>query len=378
MRLQLDAVDTLFFRDGTPFAAESTGPRDVGGLFPPHPGSITGALRAALARCNGWSGSGRWSDQLNQALGHGPDDLGLLSFEGPFLLRDEQPLFPAPLHLLGVRSDAGWQPRALLQPGTQVHCDLGPDVRLPELPADIDPAARAELKPGEGWWLTQSGLERLLQGQLPHASELVASRELWHEEPRIGIQRDLQRRTAADGMLYTARHVRLASGVGLGVQIHGLDATWTPPHGALLPFGGESRMAECRPWPERPALRMPLAAIAASGRLLVLALAPLDLDPDQASGRAPLSDCGEARVLAACLGRPLRIGGWDSLARRPLPLQSLLPAGSALFCTCPHPERLASAMDKAITAGHGLPRLGHRQRWGYGAVAFGTWSAPLE
>lgn len=374
MRLQLQAVDTLFFRDGTPFAAENTGPRDVGGLFPPHPGSITGALRAALARCNGWSGAGRWPDQLNQALGPGPDDLGLLSFDGPFLVRDGQPLFAAPLHLLGANGDAGWQPRALLQPGSPVSCDLGPAVRLPDLPPGIALAERADLKTGEGWWLTQSGLERVLRGDLPGAAELVASSSLWREEPRIGIERDRQRRTAREGMLYTARHVRLEPGVGLGMQIHGLDDTWNIPLKTLLPLGGESRMAECSTWPEVPALRFPLAAIEASRRLLVVALTPLDLEADQALGRVPLTGLGDTRVIAACLGRPLRIGGWDSLARRPLPLQSLLPAGSVLFCTCPQPESLA----EAIAGGSGMPRLGLRQRWGYGAVAFGTWSDLLE
>jgi CRISPR-associated protein Cmr3 len=373
MRLQLEAVDTLFFRDGTPFTAESTGPREVGGLFPPHPGSITGALRAALARCNGWSGAGRWSASLNQALGPGADDLGLLSFEGPFLLRHGQPLFPAPLHLLGASTGAGWQPTALLQPGSPVCCDLGPAVRLPELPSGIAANDRAELKVGEGWWLTRSGLECVLRGQLPEACDVKASGDLWREERRIGIERDSERRTAREGMLYTARHVRLAPGVALGVQIRGLDASWNEPIGALLPLGGEGRLAECSRWQEVPTISLPLDAIKSSRRLLVVALTPLDLEPDQALGRAPLSGLGDARLIAACLGRPQRIGGWDSLARRPLPLQSLLPAGSVLFCECPQPETLAKAI-----ATDGLPRLGHRQRWGYGAVALGTWFDPLE
>lgn len=374
MRLQLEAVDTLFFRDGTPFAAESTGPRDVGGLFPPHPGSITGALRAALARANGWSGAGRWTPELNQALGPGPDDLGLLSFDGPTLLRNGQPLFAAPLHLLGLSTEDGWTPRALLQPGSPVNCDLGPAVQLPDLPADISVAERPELKTGEGWWLTQAGLERLLQGQLPRQEDMIASDELWRQEPRIGIERDRQRRTAREGMLYSARHVRLQPGVGLGVQIHGLDANWKPPLGTTLPLGGESRMAECSHWGESRPLRMPHELIAASQRLLVVALTPLDLEPAQALGREALTDFGDARVIAACLGRPLRIGGWDSLARRPLPLQSVLPAGSVLFCSCPQ----AKSLIETIAAGDGQARLGRRQRWGYGAVALGTWNDPLE
>lgn len=374
MRLQLEPVDTLFFRDGTPFAADSSGPSDVGGLFPPFPASITGALRAALARSNGWSGSGRWTAELNQALGPGPDDLGLLSFTGPFLLRKGEPLFPAPLHLQGSATGGGWQPRALLQPGTPVHCDLGVAVRLPELPRPIQDSDHAGLKSGEGWWLTQSGLESVLRGEPPGPETLVASRELWREERRIGIERDNSKRTAKQGMLYTSRHVRLAAGVGLGMEVDGLDAQWREPSGVLLPLGGESRMAECSRWQQELRLAMPLEAITATHRLLIVALTPLDLAMDQALGGSPLNGLADVRVISACLGRPQRIGGWDSLARRPMPLQSFLPAGSVLFCRFSDSE----ALQKAIASGGGLPRLGERQRWGYGAVAFGTWTDPLD
>lgn len=373
MRLQLDPLDTLFFRDGTPFAADSSAPSDVGGLFPPHPGSITGALRAALARANGWSGSGRWTPELNQAFGAGPEDLGLLSFTGPFLLRKGEALFPAPFHLQGSTAGGGWRPRALLQPGSPVACDLGDAVRVPDLPATIQGAERAELKAGEGWWLTRAGLEAVLGGSLPAAETLVASRELWREEPRIGIARDNQTRTAAEGMLYTCRHVRLARDVGLGMEIHGLDANWQSPTGLMLPLGGESRMAACTAWPNELRLNLPLQAISASRRLLIVALTPLDLPADQAAGRQPLSGLAGTRVISACLGRPQRIGGWDSLARRPLPLQSFLPAGSVLFCELSDP----GALEEAIAAAGDLPRLGARQRWGYGLVALGTWTDSL-
>lgn len=371
MRLQLEPLDTLFFRDGTPFSAESTGPKEVGGLFPPHPASITGALRAALARSNGWTGSGRWTAELNVAFGPGPEDLGLLSFTGPVLLRNGEPLFPAPLHLQGSSDGGGWGPRALLQPGPPAACDLGAAVRLPKLPDAIPDGERAELKEADGWWLTLPGLEAVLQGKLPEPEALVASRELWQEERRVGIERDHCTRTAVEGMLYTTRHVRLAKGVGLGVEIaiEASDRNWNAPTG-VLPLGGESRVAACSPWTQALTIATPQEAITTSGRLLVVALTPLDLVADQALGLQPLRDLADARVISACLGRPLRIGGWDSLARRPLPLQSFLPAGSVLFCELTDPGALA----EALAAGNGLARLGARQRWGYGLVALGTWT----
>lgn len=371
--IQMEPVDTLFFRDGTPFSAGSASQEDVGGLFPPHPASVAGALRAALARLNGWTGNGPWPQQLNRTLGDGPDDLGKLSFTGPFLLRGSEPLFPCPRHVLGSREGKAWRPRVLLRPGTPVVCDLGDKVLLPEVPPKEGDAEAADLNVGEGWWLTRSGLEAVLRGDIPPPTEVVPSGDLWREERRIGLERNDATRTAQEGMLYSTRHVRPLPGVALGVRVAGLPATWSLPFGHVVALGGESRLAECREWQGDVAIEMPLAAIEASRRMTLIALTPIDLDEAiNLAGEPLLTALGDARVISACLSRPQRIGGWDSLTRRPLPLRSVLPAGSVLFCELAETQRLRAAI------ANGLPRIGERQEWGYGVVALGTWSDELE
>lgn len=366
--LQLEPLDTLFFRDGTPFSAGSASQEDVGGLFPPLPVSVAGALRTALARQNGWSGVGRWSQALNDALGKGPEDLGNLSLTGPFLLRDGQPLFPVPRHLVGAVESGRWRPRGFVRPGAPVACDLGEAVRLPTLPPlHTEPA---DLKTGEGWWLTRSGLQAALRGEVPRPADVLASSELWHEERRIGLERNDATRTAQEGMLYSTRHVRLGRGIALGVEVTGVPQGWAVPLDVMVPLGGESRLAECRAWREGVNVNMPLDAVMDTGRAAVIALTPLDLDGGACLGRTALADLGSARVVSACLPRPQRVGGWDSLTRRPLPLRAVLPAGSTLFCEIGDPDALRAA----IAATDGLPRLGVRQRWGFGVVALGVWS----
>ncbi len=91
--------------------------------------------------------------------------------------------------------------------------------------------------------------------------------------------------------------------------------------------------------------------------------------PPVSRRRSTTSGYTSVRVVSACLDRPLRIGGWDSLNRRPLPLRSVLPAGSVLFCELAEPRRFLDAM----TDGVGLPALGERQAFGFGAVALGAW-----
>ena len=153
--IQWEPVDTLFFRDGTPFSAGSASQEDVGGLFPPHPASVAGAFRAALARLNGWTGVGRWPRELDDTLGDGPDDLGAISLVGPFLLRDGQPLFPVPRHVLGSAEAGRWQPRVCLRPGSPIACDLGDGVRLPEVPPGN--CSPDDLKAADGWWVSRAG-----------------------------------------------------------------------------------------------------------------------------------------------------------------------------------------------------------------------------
>lgn len=368
--IRLDPLDTLFFRDGTPFSAGRAPQDGVGSLFPPYPGSVAGALRAALALCNGWSGRGPWPQEIKDVLGDGPDDPGVLSIDGPFVLRDDQPLFPVPRHLLGAITPGGWTPRVLLRPGPKVVCDLG-DVRLPVAPRTCDEIET--LKTGDHSWLTRTGMEAVLRGERPSAeTDLVPRSELWNEEPRIGLERDKATRTAQERMLYSTRHVRLMRGVSLGAKISGVPEDWTLPFGRLVPFGGESRLAECRKWHVDSRLDAPLTELEAGRRVVVVALSPLDLEEDIHLGRQPLAALGGARVVSACLSRPQRIGGWDSLARKPLPLRSVLPPGSVLFCEDAEPGGFQDAID-SIEANDGLWRVGARQQLGFGLVALGIW-----
>ena len=364
--IQLQPLDTWFFRDATPFTARSAPQEQVDSLFPPYPPTVIGALRAELARLNGWNGTGSWPSELCEVLGSGPDDLGKLSFGGPFLLRDEQPLLRAPRHLLGAAGSNEWRPAALLRPGSPVACDLGDAVRLPELP---DAASGIEkLKPGDEAWLTTVGMNAVLGGERPAPSEVVPNDALWAKEPRIGLQRERHTRTAEEGMLYSTRHVRPQRGVALGIHVAGVPPDWVQPFDRVVPLGGESRLAACREWAPNLHLRAPVEQIRSARQMVLIAMSPLDLDQAPHPG-APVVGLDGVRIVCACLERPHRVGGWDSLARRPLPLRSVLPPGSALFCEITDEERFSAA----ATADGGLARIGSRQERGFGLVALGVW-----
>jgi CRISPR-associated protein Cmr3 len=364
MRLQLLAIDTWFFRDGTPFDMDGSSQSGVVGMFPPAPPTVAGAIRAALARRNGWDGRGRWTGgELAAILGDGPEDLGRLRVAGPFVLRDGAPVFPMPLHVAGRVAQGGdWSPVALLRPGRMgVMSDLGAGMRLPEAGSDIGDGDARSLEGGAGRWVTLEGLRRILRGELPRAEEIVSERALWVGEGRIGIARAPESRNVADGAIYSTRHARPTAGVSLGVEVEGMPADWAWPTGDLIPFGGESRLAACEAWDDgQPKIAFDGPARDAATAVIV-ALTPVLL-----GGPGSELAISGARIVSACTERPLRIGGWDSRARAPLRLRNAAPPGSVWFCELEDPD----VFRKTIATG--LMHIGDAAAMGFGLCAVGT------
>ncbi|MBK8214444.1 MAG: hypothetical protein IPK71_11940 [Myxococcales bacterium] len=202
------------------------------------------------------------------------------------------------------------------------------------------------------------------------------AQELWVEERRVGLALEPSTRAAKPGMLYSSRHVRLGRGVSIGVEVAGVPDEWSWPFGQIIPLGGESRVAELArgsgPLGVAPSARA-LAAIEASGRVLMVALTPVDVEARLGANPGFPADAGDVEVVTAAGGRPQRIGGWSTLSRQPRPLASVMPAGSVLFCQAREPRRLVELLRRG-----GFLRVGARTAWGFGLVALGTWPVGEE
>ncbi len=365
IQVLFDPVDTLFFRDGTPFSSGSASQADVGGMFPPPPPSLTGAIRAALGRANGWDGLGRWDSDMAAVLGDGPTEMGKLSVAGPFVVRGGEVLYPAPRHLVGMVRNGSWVPVGFSTPGNEpLLCDLG-EVRLPVMPMA---EGEERPKPASGLWLTSNGLSTVARGALPSPGDLVPEKELWTAERRVGIARDRTTRTVEQGKLFSTIHVRLRRGVAVGALVEGVPPDWQVPDGEAVLLGGETRLATWRRWEPVTAEGPPAADIEAAGRVALLAVTPLD------AGEGLEPGCGVPgleglRLVSACCDRPFPIGGWDSLERAPLPLHGVLPAGSVLFCEAGQSDLLSW-----LPAGaNPYLRAGCRTSQGFGVLFPMTW-----
>jgi CRISPR-associated protein Cmr3 len=364
VKLALTPIDTWFFRDGTPYDKDASPQAGVAGVFPPYPPTVAGAIRAALALHNGWDGRARWSRDIEAVLGDGPDNLGRLRITGPFVLHRGVPVVPMPRHVLGRSDEVGrWLPEGMLRPGASgVQSDLGAMIRLPEIAPGFDDTA--SLVPVPGHWVTGAGLGRILRGEVPGSADVVRQDDLWVEELRVGITRDASSRTVKENALYSARHVRLRASVSIGVEVDGVPTGWRTPAGSVLALGGESRIAECDHW--RTSVAVDLDVPVGEARTIVLvALTPVLLGQGAACGRLELPIRG-VRIVSACADRPLRIGGWDSLRRAPLPLKNALAPGSTLFCEVEHVDELRKELRG------GLLRIGASTSAGFGLCAVGN------
>jgi len=376
------ALDTYFFREAVPFHAGEGGQGGQSSVFPPLMSTLQGAIRYQLALSRGWRPG---ADRLPIKLGDS-DNLGDLRLCGPYLSCGDDLLWPAPLFLMRLQATEERKASYYrLSPGDPVSCDLG-QVRLPVMPA----GARGS-KPMDKYWLSVATMEKVLAGGVPEDDDYTAmvdnpagfipvngvaySDQLWKNEPKVGIGREADTRTALDKNLYAINLIRTKKKVAVAVGVEGVPIEWSrrvKQENNIVNLGGESRLAELSvvenpiKLPARPELT------AVNGRILfTVTLITPGYFGNQAQTQKALKDLKpwiNYTCITACVGRAKQIGGWDLKANRPRPLRSYIPAGSSWFFE-------ASASDaKEIAELHGR-YIGEKSSnaYGYGQILIGRW-----
>lgn len=351
---EFSAVDTLFFRDGTPFNAGEGGQTEINGLFPPYMNTLQGVIRTTLAYSRGW----KPGEPLPKELGDS-DHLGLLELQGPYLLKDGSPLFAAPALLLKTKNEHDGYVRLI--PGEKITCDIG-HVQLPMPEKNLQ-----GLKPLTGEWLTRAGMEKVLSGGVPERSQVFSENTLWHSESRVGIELNTATGTAMDGKLYSSTHVRLAPNISLGVVVSGVPEDWGEINNSIVPLGGEGRMANLAVANNKLAMPSPptIKTVDGIAKFTVILITPgCYQDTKQAILEGPPGVPG--KCVSACIGKLEQVGGWDLKNKQPRPMQPLLPAGSTWFF------QAEEELLPEIYALHGQC-IGNKVEYGYGQILIGSW-----
>ena len=326
LRLTLEPVDSLFFRDARPFEAAS---RAASGL--PMPQTLAGAVRTLLLERHGVQFD-RLAERIRRGVSFaqaliefGSEAVAVaeLGLRGPWFTLKGEVLVPAPASLRREKKAVenqeidtrrvfrldplksplpGWQPPS---PGMLPLWRYGREAV--EAISDF-------LKP--------SGLRRFLNGHTPQAGDLVPTSCLYDFEDRTGIGLDARRNTAAEGMIYGIRMLTLKPHIGLYAELSGPSAALAPlaAEPVLMKFGGEGRHVIIRAaesgadWPSVPPQT-------GKGRIVLLTT------PAYFNGWKPP---GLEPVAAAVSGFQA-VSGWDLAKGGPKPNRFMVPAGSVYF-----------------------------------------------
>ncbi len=368
--LNFDAQDTLFFRESRPM--ESIGGSELSSIFPPPARTLIGSVRSLIGERENvnWGEYAKQKEQhpLSTLIGYA-DDLGPLTFKGPWLHKKGERLYPAPLNLMQNETEIKF-----LNISAPRHCDLGKAVRLPCLPQGFSHA-----KPLEDHWLTRAAFEQVLLGNTPPPGKIFAKKSLVSDEPRLGIALDNQRRTAQEHMLYQTRHIRLHE-THLALDISGQETPLTAQ--SITRLGGEGRMASITPETTPILPKKPQSTRATHGIILYL-LTPARFSQSTAKNWSPLPSFTQEEetntvwkghingisltLHSAITGKAQREGGWDMIKHQPRAVQSLIPAGSCWYLTVDD-----NNINAAIAALHGT-HIGHDHSLGRGQILIGLW-----
>jgi CRISPR-associated protein Cmr3 len=218
---------------------------------------------------------------------------------------------------------------------------------LPFLPVSPVPASKKTL---QGWW-TPGQYAAYLKGELEADLAPLPDSDLWEAEHRIGLEIEPTTSAAMSGQLYSGAYLRPHKELRL--------AAWTAltrPRGdeaerlVKLPFlllGGDRRLARLQRGPDTVLPEAPPPETEGPCLLKWLLVTPAVFahgwlpgwckdtsEHKRPAGEVCLRLPGRARLVGACLGKPVPFAGWDAVDAAPKETRLAVPAGSVYYFLC--------------------------------------------
>ncbi len=319
MMIEITPLDTLFFRTGKPFTMGEDTFAEV--FFPPSPSTIYGAIRSFLIFQRGgleefWAG--KYKDELGTKT-----DKGSLKVTGPIILNDDQLLFPAPLDLIVDENTTLRRLDFIEKPSIFISDHTLPYIHIHK------PKGKAEEAKG---WITDIELVEYLNNKKSEF-KITCKEGLFLYENKTGIARERNTNTTKEGHLYRIPMIRLNDKVSIVVKIEGVNDI---PDVGILQLGGESKGAKFRRIEDK-LQKFNNMDFNLENRLFKIYLATPAIFkkgwlPDWINDNYEGEFNGiKLKLIGACIGKPLHIGGWDIASKRPKPLRKAVPAGSVYY-----------------------------------------------
>jgi len=382
MKLRIVPNDTLFFRDGKPFSlGDETWADDI---FPPYPATLYGSIRTAYIAHHGGLEKFKNGDMAAKigTISSPPPADGLrlkcihLAYSADALAAIDRAYYPAPLDLAISKENPNrlvpLQPRK--DDGLVSSCPL-PHLLLPKnRNEEVTMPPKAFIHETAFW--AKYFLDFYDGIQLRTLDDFLL------DEPKVGIGRSRKTHTSEEGQLYRVGMKRLQSGWSIYANVDGFTSADLPTTG-LLKLGGENKTAvfSCfddnigahRLDPNETQLK---SHIAADQQFKLYLMTPALFRkngwyPDNVKEGWSL-ETTPFKLIAAAVGKPVHIGGWDMGNNHPKEMLRAVPAGAVYyFCAESAPDEVS--IDKIIADFH-RNNIGQRAIEGFGHCLITRWS----
>jgi CRISPR-associated protein Cmr3 len=350
MKLFIEPNDVLMFRDGRPFAGGDD--HFARGTFPPSPATIYGALRSHILSHH-WSEFDKFKNDQRQIpenvkkeIGT-PDELGSLALcQFTLAIKNGngvEQMFPMPKDVvmekgsspcpsLAKRGISEKEELYILNPtsfsGSKTITDI------PQGLSNMWHPSEKAMEAASGF-LSSKEMGEYLLGKSP--SERTPPDKLFDTEERTGIQKSRKTRSVETGRLYSVEYFRLSEKVGFVIEV---GNTKLLPESGILRLGGDNRSARYSKaswdWDEILVKSVEEKIAETNSFKLVLTTPaifkkgwlPEGIDSNTRQGQ--ISGV-KVKLIGACVGKPVGIGGYDFVKNHPKVMKKAVPAGSVYY-----------------------------------------------
>lgn len=320
MKIKIDAIDTLFFKDGKPFSMGDETWAD--GIFPPPPSVIYGALRTAY-----------FGENPEEFLNANTDDdpTKHLVIKSIYFQIGNDKYFPMPLDYVKKKNQDKndklvylmdkMKPIQMNSSGLNQFLSAGLEEEVESVPEAL---------------IAMGSMGRYLKG-IEKTTIYSLISDYVQTEPKVGMGRDNKTHTADEGKLYRVGMRRLSemktfnkvsNTLSLLVEFEGL----TLAQNGFLKLGAEGKAASYKIVDEEKVIvdfsnnnEKTICKI----YLLTPALFKNGWKPDFENNETLRSL--ELELITACIGKPLSFGGFDMQKKMPKPMRKAVPAGSVYY-----------------------------------------------
>ncbi len=311
MRIKIEPLDTLFFRDGKPFTMGDDS--WANGVFPPYPSVIYGALRSAYFS--------EHITELNSA-GTANDPTSNINIKGIYFLEGNKVYLSLPHDCVQEKNTNGKSSHVLSMRQISLNSSCYPVQYVLRSEGEVE-----NIKDG---LISLDSLKTYLQCE-DRTFDFARIGDKVIPEPKTGIGINRITGTADESKLYNASMRRLKN-LALLIEFEGVDI----PQNGLMKLGGEGKAVSYQM--NDTNVDFSLNNFKCSKNIFKLYLStpaifkngwlPRWIDEKNLTGEC---DGLKIKFLTASIGKPLCIGGFDMKAGEPKHMRKAVPSGSVYY-----------------------------------------------